>query len=572
MQAPPFYLWQKEIFLPSCGNLEPYWTFVDGRCMHVELVLILLFGAAIILSVIASRLYIPYTVALVLGGLLMGSLQLIEAPALTQELLFSLFLPGLIFEAAFHLPARELWRERLNVLGLAVPGVLISIVVTAAALVFGTRLLPNGLETVIPFTIALVFAATVAATDPISVVALFRELGAPSRLTLLVEGESLLNDGTAIVFFSLLLGLALGQHSSVAGLSLEFGKVVGGALIIGLVVGSLVSEAIKRVNDGMVEISLSLVAAWGSFLTADQLGYSGVISCVVAGLVCGNYGAPRGMSPSVRIAVNTFWEYIGFAFNSLVFLLVGFTIHLDTLLQFWPLILIAYVAITIARAAVIFAISALTSRTRVRIPLRWNFVLVWGGVRGALSMVLILALPAQFPERNLLVNLVFGVVLLTILVQGLTMTPVATWLGVIHPQRDRSKRAEERMRLHLAQHARAQLNQLRKEGLLGGEALRLLEAHYHRLGEQAREKLLQSVEDASESCEQEMIMVQRRLLLQNQQLLLEAWQKGEISKEVHDRLGADLDAELIALDSQPQNVLAQLREAVEAEQTKTGGV
>jgi len=360
--------------------------------------------------------------------------------------------------------------------------------------------------------------------------------------------------------------MVLGQHTTLVGLSLQFGKVVGGGVLIGLLIGWLVSEVIKRIHDGMVEITLSLVAAWGSFLAADQLGYSGVISCVVAGLVCGNYGAPRGMSPSVRIAVNTFWEYIGFAFNSMVFLLVGFTIHLETMLHFWPLILLAYVAITIARAAVILGMSALISRTRVRIPLSWNIVLVWGGVRGALSMVLILALPAQFPEREILVNLVFGVVLLTILIQGLTMTPVATWLKVIRPQRSRSEMEAQRMRLQLAQQSLAEIARLRSGGLHNEEVLRLLESHYRTILKNAQQSLVQLKGDEQQNTKQEFITVHRRLLALNQQQLLESWQKGEISRDVYERLSADNDAYLIALDSQPQELMTEFQESAAKEE------
>ncbi|MCL4527016.1 MAG: cation:proton antiporter, partial [Gammaproteobacteria bacterium] len=398
--------------------------------MIPETVILYLFVAASLLAVVANRLRIPYTVALVLGGLLLGTLHLFPTPVLTHDLLFSIFLPGLVFESAYHLSASALWRDRLAIFGLAVPGVLTSIVVTAFVFLWTSRYLPDLAAVTMPLGVALVFGATVAATDPISVLAIFRELQAPQRLTFLVESESLLNDGTAIVFFTLFLAIAMGKPVTASALAVKFLAVVGGGVLIGAIVGWLSSEVIKRVNDGMVEITFTILAAYGSFLVAMQLGYSGVISTVVAGLICGNYGAKRGMAPSVRLAVNTFWEYIGFALNSLVFLLVGLTIRLPDLLRIWPLVIAAYVAITIARGAVIYSMGALLSRSRARMPWSWNFVLIWGGIRGALSMVLVLSLPQHFPFREMLINLVFGVVLLTILIQGLSISPVARALGV----------------------------------------------------------------------------------------------------------------------------------------------
>ncbi|MHB1805019.1 MAG: cation:proton antiporter, partial [Acidithiobacillus ferrooxidans] len=361
--------------------------------MIPETAILYLFMAASLLSVLANRFHIPYTVALVLGGLVLETLHLFRAPVLTHDLVFALFLPGLIFESAYHLSSGALWRDRLAIFGLAVPGVLISIIVTAFMFLWSRQYLPDSSNMVMPVSVALVFGAAVAATDPISVVSIFRKLQAPARLTLIVESESLLNDGTAIVFFSLFLALAEGKTVSASALGIQFFAMVGGGALVGVLIGWLSSEIIKRVNDGMVEITITILAAYGSFLVAMQLDYSGVISTVVAGLICANYGAKQGMTASVKMAVHTFWEYIGFALNSIIFLLVGFTIHLPDLLGIWPLILAAYVAVTFARAAVIYGMSGLLSRTRARIPPAWNFVLVWGGIRGALSMVLALSLP-----------------------------------------------------------------------------------------------------------------------------------------------------------------------------------
>ena len=513
--------------------------------MIPETVILYLFVAASLLAVVANRLRIPYTVALVLGGLLLGTLQLFPAPVLTHDLLFTIFLPGLVFESAYHLSASALWRDRLAIFGLAVPGVLVSMVVTAFVFLWTSRYLPDLTVVSMPLGVALVFGAAVAATDPISVVAIFRELQAPQRLTFLVESESLLNDGTAIVFFTLFLAIAVGKPVTVSALTVEFLAVVGGGALLGTIFGWLSSEVIKRVNDGMVEITFTILAAYGSFLVAMQLGYSGVISTVVAGLICGNYGAKKGMSPSVRLAVNTFWEYISFALNSLIFLLVGLTIRLPDLLRIWPLVVAAYVAITLARGAVIYSMGALLSRSRARMPWSWNFVLIWGGIRGALSMVLALSLPQHFPFREMLINLVFGVVLLTILIQGLSISPVARALGVLSRRHLPADFEMQRMRLTLAQMGVQEIDRLRQEGVLDSQALDALATHYSQESEDAKDRLAKLDIADEDRFRTEFSRLYRQLLTMQKQRLLDARQESLIGHENFERLTADIDAGLL---------------------------
>ncbi|HFD87937.1 MAG TPA: hypothetical protein ENJ35_09720, partial [Gammaproteobacteria bacterium] len=318
--------------------------------MSSEPIIILLFIIASGVAVTARRWNIPYTVSLVLVGLGLGYLHVLKAPELTHDLVFLVFLPGLIFEAAYHIDFEEMWRDRLPILSLAVPGVAVAIGLTAALLVAvssGASLLPHSILPPVGWPLALLFGAAIAATDPIAVISIFKQLGAPRRLDLLTEGESLLNDGTAIVLFSLMLAWVMGGEMTPHSLVISFSEVVGGGLLTGAIVGLLVSFSLRQIDDPMVEIMLTSVAAYGSFLIADQLEFSGVISTVVAGLVCGNYGAQVGMSPSTRIAVNAFWEYTGFALNSLIFLLMGLEIELDSLIAAWPFILLAYLAVTI---------------------------------------------------------------------------------------------------------------------------------------------------------------------------------------------------------------------------------
>jgi CPA1 family monovalent cation:H+ antiporter len=187
---------------------------------------------------------------------------------------------------------------------------------------------------------------------------------------------------------------------------------------------------IRRIDEPMIEITITTIAAYGSFVAAERFHFSGVIATVTAGMVCGNIAAPIGMSPASRLAVESFWEYVAFALNSLVFLLIGLEVDLWQLLAEWRPIVLAFVAVSVGRALVIFLAAAILKGTTEAIPWRWIVVLTWGGLRGALSMVLALALPADFPYRSVIVSMTFGVVVLSILVQGITVGPLLRALGL----------------------------------------------------------------------------------------------------------------------------------------------
>jgi CPA1 family monovalent cation:H+ antiporter len=397
--------------------------------VQTETILILLFSVVVVVAIAVRQLHVPYTVALVLTGLALGILNLFTPPHLTKELLFSVFLPGLLFEAAFHIEFREFWRNRLAIAALAVPGVAAAVALTTVILTPVVTTLH--LEQDFTWRYALVFGALIAATDPLAVVAVFRGLGAPRRLSVLLDGESLLNDGTAIVFFTLSLSLVIGSSVTTGQLATDFFKIVGFGGLIGAAVGLAVSQVIKQIDDAMIEITLTTIAAYGSFVTAEHFHFSGVIAVVVAGVLCGNYGARFGMTPSTRVAVETFWEYVAFALNSIVFLLIGLEVHLDALFSSWKVILAAYLAVTAGRGLVIFAVSGLLRKTREKIPWPWSVVLAWGGLRGALPMVLVLSLTKEFLHRDLLVTMTFGVVMISILVHGMTISPLLRWLGIV---------------------------------------------------------------------------------------------------------------------------------------------
>jgi CPA1 family monovalent cation:H+ antiporter len=397
--------------------------------VEIETAFILLFVLATAVAILARRLRLPYTVALVLAGLTLGGFQLFPAPHLTKNLLFGVFLPGLIFEAAFHINLREFRDNCITLFSFAVPGVIASILLVTLILtpVLHTARLAPGFG----WRNALVFGALISATDPVAVVALFRNIGAPRRLTLLLEGESLLNDGTAIVFFTLSLSLFAGSGVGAGALLSQFLSIVGIGAVLGAAVGIAALLIMRRTGDPMIEITLTMITAYGSFVTAETLHASGVIAAVAAGMLCGNFAPRTAMSASARVATETFWEYLAFALNSIVFLLIGFEVRLTTLPADWLPILVAYLVVTLGRGLVIVLGQALVGLTRERFPWRWSIVLTWGGLRGALPMVLALSLPATFPYRDLIISMTFGVAVLSILVHGLTMSGLLRWLGLV---------------------------------------------------------------------------------------------------------------------------------------------
>lgn len=514
---------------------------------------VLLFVVASAVAIAARRLRLPYTVALVLAGLLLGVLHAFQPPELTKEILFAVVLPGLLFEAGFHLEFRDFRRDASAILALAVPGVVAAIGLTALILTAVARTIE--LETGFTWSYALVFGAIVAATDPIAVVGLFRSAGAPKRLSVLLEGESLFNDGTAIVFFTLILAAVTGGTLSGMGLVRDFFTIVGGGILVGSIVGLVISEVVRRVDDPMIEITLTTIAAYGAFLTAEQLHFSGVIATVAAGMLCGNYGARTGMSPSTRVAAEAFWEYVAFALNSIVFLLIGFRVRVGDLVHSWLAIVAAYLAVTVGRAVVVIGVSGLLRATRQGIPLSWAAVLTWGGLRGGLSMVLALSLPTTLPHRDFLVTTTFGVVILSILVQGLTMTPLLRRLGVVRRDEARARYDRVRAQIQTANAALAELAEMARRRYAPRSVLTTLQEEYEARVQEAEAETRSLHGEANHLRTDELKNARRHLLLVEKDHLLTAGRRGDLPPDIADALLAEVDARLVRLEAgEPQDV------------------
>ena len=400
-------------------------NFLATETLIIELLLIVS-----LVALAVRRLRIPYTVALVVVGLLITFQQPLDFE-LTPELILSLFIPPLVFEAAFHLEFKSLRENWLPIVSLAIPGVLVTTFIVGVIVSWGVG---------ISLTSGLVFGALIAATDPVAVVSLFKALGAPKRLATLVESESLFNDGTAIVVFKLLLAVALSAAVGNAGeagesfdfltATVDFFRVSAGGLLVGVGLGWVIAQIIARVDDYLIETMLTTVLAFGAYLVAERFHVSGVLAVVAAGIITGNIGL-KGMSPTTRIVLFNFWEFLAFVANSLVFLLIGLDVNLREIGANIVPISIALVAVLLSRALVVYGLTALTNlRTGNKVPIAYRHVLFWGGLRGAISLALALSLPLALAERELLRVMTFGVVLFTLLAQGTTMQLLMKRLGL----------------------------------------------------------------------------------------------------------------------------------------------
>lgn len=514
--------------------------------MHLDLVVVLLFSIATGVALAARWLKIPYTAALVVAGLVVGAGKWVAAPHLSRDLLFAVFLPGLLFEAAFHIDSKKFFANKLAIHALAVPGVVVAIAVTALILTPAVQ----GLDLEHDFRLVdgLVFGGIVAATDPIAVVALFKSLGVPKRLGVLVEGESLLNDGTAVVLFGVIFTVATGAEVTVAGASIDFIRTCGLGILVGAGLGYGGSRIIQLVDDPMIEITVTVVLAWGSFALAEQVHASGVLATVTAGLLAGNYGARTGMSPTTKIAAITFWAYVAFALNSIVFLLIGLEVEFWAVVAAWKTVLLAWFATTAARAVVIGAVSSLLRRSQEKLPKWWATVMCWGGIRGGLSMVLVLALPSGFAHRQFLINIVFGVVLVSILLQGMTMAPLLKRLGIVFAHADRVLYERARADALAARAALEELEALGRARATDADVLDALKDQYEvRISAaNARIRALHLTDSVLDR--EERHRVQRHLIFVEKERVMRAIQDGLSSEDAAGELIAELDARLIRLD------------------------
>lgn len=376
---------------------------------------------AALVAMISDRLRLPHSVGLVVAGGTMALLAPGSMPPLTRDLIFFVFLPPLVFEAAIQIPWKPLRRELPLLMTLVTVGVVLAAGVVAVGMhwLVGWTWLGAGL-----------FGVLIAATDPVSVIAAFRALKVQPRLHLLVEAESLLNDGVAAVGFAILAAVAMGRDASAGGIAIELCRTIAGGVGCGALIAAPIILIAGRTKDRLVEVTLTQVIAYGSFLLAEHLHCSGVLATLTAGLIVGNWGFLGSISDDGRQSVLNHWEFIAFLINSIVFLLIGgqeATAPIALVLEAAGIAVLLSLA---GRAATVYPVTLAFARSGLRVPWRYKHVLFWGGLRGALALALALALPAQIAERGEIAVVAFAVVAFSIIVQGLTMPWLIGRLGL----------------------------------------------------------------------------------------------------------------------------------------------
>ncbi|MBN2375021.1 MAG: sodium:proton antiporter [Sedimentisphaerales bacterium] len=384
---------------------------------------------------IASKLvtHLPYTIFLTLVGLVIGLFHFgpdMSETGFGHELIFFVFLPPLLFQGAFHMKLDRLLKQFWPIVCLAIPGVVVSTLVVGGLVGW-----LGGIEVML---VAMLFGAMISPTDPVSVLTLFKQADAPEDLRALVEGESLFNDATGVVIFTIILEAILdGKGLSFTHAALEFVKVSGGGLLLGGILGWVAFLILRRLEDPLLENALCVVLAYGAFWLAEVFQLSGVIATVMAGLLMGNHGRRLAMSEKTIETIETFFESVDFLINSFLFILIGLELReLPENIPFvnpWLLVPVAIGAMLVGRAVVAYSFYWGLNQVGTRRPKAWKHILFWGGLRGSIPIALLLHLPSEGDLgkwRSALLLAGFGCVFFSLVIQGLTMQPLMRKLKI----------------------------------------------------------------------------------------------------------------------------------------------
>ncbi|WP_433929906.1 cation:proton antiporter [Sorangium cellulosum] len=495
-----------------------------------SLLLVLAVGSVVAIG--AKRVGVPYNAALVLIGLLLVVLDVLPNAPMDPDLILIAFLPVLVFEGALAADADSLRAASRPILALAVPGVLISLLGTAAV---ATLVLD------LPFSAALLLGALLAITDTVSVLLAFRSVRVPHRLAAIMEGESLFNDGTALVLVMLASRvLASGTFDAVETFRALSMAMLGGA-VLGGAFGSLGAVLLRRTPDHLTAILASLVLVFATALLTERLHASPVIAVVVAGVVVGR-AARRHLEPSRVLALEGFWETTGFFLNVLLFLLVGMQIQAEMLVREAASIGLALIALHAGRAVAVYGcFGALRAMTREVVPFRWQHVMLVGNIKGALSMAAVLSLPSDMPFRERLITIVFGVTFVTLVAQALPFARLLKFLRVAAPSTDAALDAAKAT-LIAARRGHAELDDLLAAGLVSRKE--------HAERRAAFQRQVIAAEVALQSPQGEAVrdhLTDLALLTAQKAAVLDAARRGLIADETANAHVGEIDREMMKL-------------------------
>ncbi len=521
--------------------------------MHgAELLLLLLMVAVAGLSILARPLGVPYPILLVLGGLLLGFLPGLPAVELPPELVLVVFLPPLLYQAAFFSTLRDL-RADLRAITTTAVGL---VLVTMAAVAVTAHALVDGLSWAVAFTLG----AIVSPTDALAATAVARRLGAPRRLVTVLEGESLVNDATALVAYRIAVAAAVGGGFVVWEAGLRFVAGVAGGVAVGLIVGWLVAVVRRRLEDPPAEIVLTVVTGYAAYLPAERLEVSGVLAAVTAGLFVG-WRAPELASPTTRLLAFSFWEILVYLLNAVLFLLVGLQLQpileqvtgrsVATLLGLAALVSAVVIAVRFVWSFTVpYLVRALDrrpSQVARRVGARQRLISSWSGMRGAVSLAAALALPLEtdsgqpFPERELILFVTFGVIFVTLVVQGLTLPALIRRLGVHDDGAE--QREELQARLGATDAALARLEELAVEEWTRDDTVERLRGLYQFRRRRLKARAGIFEDDGYEDRSLAYQRLVRELLEAQRRAIIRLRNQGVISDGVMHRVERELDLE-----------------------------
>ncbi|MDX1415627.1 MAG: Na+/H+ antiporter [Candidatus Promineifilaceae bacterium] len=547
----------------------------ESGLIQQEIGIVLLLSIAALVAIISRRIRVPYTVALVLVGLVLSLFPNPFIFDISSDFILAILVPPLLFEATLQIKWNRLRRDIVPILLLAVFGTLLGTVIVGEIITWVLD---------IPLLAALAFGALISATDPVAVISFFRTLGVSKRLGLLVEGESLLNDGVAIVLFSMAVGFAAAginpaeQGVAILGQGLiEFFKVAFGGLLIGLILGYIVSYGIlKNVDDHLIETTTTVALALGSYVIAESFHVSGILAVVAAGLMVGNIGT-QNTSPTTRLTLDNFWEFMAFVANSLVFLAIGLEIEIS---QLWPNlvpIIVAVLAVLFSRAIVVYGFTALYSRftsLEQKVPLSYRHVMFWGGLRGAISLALALTLTGEVFGRDFareMQVMTFGVVLFTLLAQGTTIDNLIRRLGLADKPEHLLEHQRRQAKLFAKRAGLQEMHRLRQEGMLFRDIWESVDAVYTDEINETKISIRDHLE-AHPEIEQDLFLQARTDSLRAERsAVTDAMQRDLISEQIYEELVHEADNRLGALDLIKESRKAVERERKEASRDKDNG-
>lgn len=512
-----------------------------------ELGLILVMMAAGI-TAIAKKFKRPYPIALVIVGAIIGVLNIpileplkgfITEGEVFNFVIITLFLPALLGEAALKLPYSHLKENKGPILALAFGGTILSFLIVGFSAIW-----------LLDFSIpaAFVFAALMSATDPVSVLSIFKSLGVNKRLAIVIEGESLFNDGLAVVLFKisafyLLTYIDLGAAGAGYGLW-EFIKVISLGLIIGGAAGYGFSQLTKYFDDYPLEIIFSVILFYGSFLLAEAVHASGVIAVVVAALIFGNYGAKIGMSPTTKLNINNFWDVTALLANSVVFLMVGLEITRINIADKWGIVFLAILIVLIARSIAVYSSLLFTKN----FPTSWKHVINWGGLKGSLSIALVLSLPRDFAGREEILILAFSVVLFSLVFQGLSIEPLLSFLGVNKKEEGFNEYEEIIARGHRFETAITEIKTVRKKLFITETAAKEIITQYEEELSVLRGNLEKLFAEFPSLKEKQQIILQKHALYAQHEAVERLLKEDIISNEVAELEQNQITDKLVNLE------------------------